>query len=106
LESICSRVKGGRVVFRPDGSPIIDVKSPIKKITRWPRSCKSRSLLRTTVWPRWMSGAVGSSPSLILSGTPVASERASFWIQSLSGISSLQRRSERSRAWRTASVTG
>ena len=47
-------------------------------MTVWPRSCSSRSLFRTTVWPRWMSGAVGSSPSLMRSGTPVASERASL----------------------------
>src|SRR5947209_6283855 len=53
-----------------------------------------------------MSGAVGSRPSLMRSGTPVASERASFWIHSLSGISSLQRRSDRARASRTELVTG
>ena len=36
------------------------VKSPIRKVTVCPRSCSWRSLSRTTVWPRWMSGAVGS----------------------------------------------
>ena len=66
--SICSRDSGGRMSLRPDGSPIIDVKSPIRKITWWPRSCIWRILLSTTVCPRWMSGAVGSSPSLIRSG--------------------------------------
>jgi hypothetical protein len=66
------------VLLRPDGSPIMLVKSPIKKITVWPRSCNWRILLSTTVWPMWMSGAVGSRPSLMRSGLPVASERASF----------------------------
>jgi len=37
---ICSAVSGGRVLLRPDGSPIMLVKSPIKKITVCPRSCK------------------------------------------------------------------
>ena len=36
-----------------------------------PRSCIWRILFRTTVWPRWMSGAVGSRPSLMRSGVPV-----------------------------------
>src|SRR5256885_1782182 len=30
------------------------------RTTRWPRSWNSRSFCSTTVWPRWMSGAVGS----------------------------------------------
>ena len=33
LASISSRVSGGRVTLRPEGSPIIDVKSPIRKMT-------------------------------------------------------------------------
>src|SRR5579864_9734485 len=53
-----------------------------------------------------MSGAVGSSPSLIRSGTPVASDRASLTSQSASGMSSLQRRLETRIASSTASVTG
>ena len=36
----------------------------------WPRSWNSRSLRSTTVWPRWMSGAVGSIPSFTRSGRP------------------------------------
>jgi hypothetical protein len=71
-------VSGGRVVLRPDGSPIIEVKSPIRKMTVCPRSCSWRILLSTTVWPMWMSGAVGSRPSLMRRGVPVASERTSF----------------------------
>jgi hypothetical protein len=53
-----------------------------------------------------MSGAVGSRPSLIRSGTPVASDRASLRSHSFSGISSLQRRSDVASARRTESVTG
>ena len=36
----------------------------------WPRSWNSRSFCSTTVWPRWMSGAVGSMPSFTRSGRP------------------------------------
>ena len=43
----------------------------------WPRSWNSRSLRRTTVWPRWMSGVVGSTPSFTRSGRPFASCRSS-----------------------------
>ena len=43
----------------------------------WPRSWNSRSLRRTTVWPRWMSGAVGSIPSFTRSGRPSPSWRSS-----------------------------
>jgi len=32
-DTICSRVKGGRVLLRPEGSPIIVVKSPMSGIT-------------------------------------------------------------------------
>ena len=35
-----------------------------------PASWKARSLFRTTQWPRWMSGLVGSTPSLTRSGCP------------------------------------
>ena len=30
----------------------------------WPRSWNSRSFCSTTVWPRWMSGAVGIEAEL------------------------------------------
>ena len=105
MASICSRVSGGRVVLRPDGSPIIEVKSPIRKMTVCPRSCSWRILFSTTVWPMWMSGAVGSRPSLMRSGMPVASERGSFFSQSASGSSSSQPRSETAIASRTRSLT-
>src|SRR5215208_4462670 len=45
--------------------------------TWWPRSWNSRNLRRTTVWPRWMSGVVGSTPSFTRSGSPFASWRSS-----------------------------
>src|SRR3954470_3572269 len=47
------------------------------RTTVWPASWNSRSFWRTTVWPRWMSAAVGSSPSLTRSGRPPASFSAS-----------------------------
>ena len=53
-----------------------------------------------------MSGAVGSRPSLMRSGTPVASERASLASQSACGNSSSQPRLEIAKAFRTRSVTG
>jgi len=106
LASICSRVSGGRVELRPEGSPIIEVKSPIRKITWCPRSCNWRILFSTTVWPRWMSGAVGSRPSLMRNGTPVACERASLRTQSASGSSSSHPRRETASASRTRSSTG
>src|ERR687890_232336 len=43
-----------------------------------PSSWNSRSLRRTTVWPRWMSGVVGSTPSFTRSGSPFASWRSSW----------------------------
>src|SRR5690606_25214917 len=42
-------------------------------MTLWPRSWNWRSLRITTVNPRWMSGAVGSTPSLMFRGRPLAS---------------------------------
>jgi hypothetical protein len=54
----------------------------------------------------WMSGAVGSNPSLMRSGTPVAEDLASLASQSASGNSSSQPRFETAMACRTASVTG
>src|SRR3984885_12226605 len=45
--------------------------------TVWPRSWNSRSFWRTTVKPRWMSGAVGSIPSFTRSGRPSPSSRSS-----------------------------
>jgi hypothetical protein len=106
LRSICWRVSGGRVVLRPDGSPIIAVKSPIRKITVWPRSWSWRILFSTTVCPRCRSGAVGSSPSLMRSAWPLASLRASFASQSDSTSSSSQPRSVTAIACRTASLVG
>jgi len=44
-----ARVSCGLVVFFPDGSPIIAVKSPITNTTRWPPSWKCRILRRSTV---------------------------------------------------------
>src|SRR6185437_1432289 len=78
--SICSRESAGRVSLRPVGSPIIPVKSPIRKITWWPRSWKCLSFRSSTVWPRCRSGAVGSKPAFTRSGRPAAraaSRRAS-----------------------------
>ena len=69
--------KDWRVTFFPLGSPIIAVKSPMRKTTRWPRSWNSRSFRRTTVCPRWMSGVVGSTPSFTRSGRPFSSCRSS-----------------------------
>ena len=91
--------------LRPDGSPIRLVKSPIKKITVCPRSCSWRILLSTTVWPKWMSGAVGSSPNLMRSGTPVAALRANLRVHSCSGINSSQPRNVTASAALTSSVT-
>src|SRR5215210_2873640 len=46
--------------------------------TTWcPRSWNSRNFRRTTVWPRWMSGVVGSTPSFTRSGRPFPSCRSS-----------------------------
>src|SRR5918994_55546 len=45
--------------------------------TVWPSSWNSRSFRSTTVWPRWMSGVVGSTPSFTRSGRPFASWRSS-----------------------------
>src|SRR4029453_3008408 len=53
-----------------------------------------------------MSGAVGSRPNLMRSGTPVASERTSLDTQSASGSNSLLRRFEIARARETASLPG
>src|SRR6266540_1205846 len=43
----------------------------------WPASWKARSRRRTSAKPRWMSGPVGSIPSLTRSGLPRASLRSS-----------------------------
>ena len=67
--AICSSLSGGRVELRPVGSPIIPVKSPIRKMTVWPRSWNRRIRSRGTVWPRCRSGAVGSNPIFTRSGT-------------------------------------
>ena len=71
--SISSRVIGGRVVLRPVGSPMRPVLSPIRKITRCPRSWKCFILRSSTVCPRCRSGAVGSKPAFTRSGRPVFS---------------------------------
>src|SRR5918999_576009 len=47
------------------------------RTTWWPRSWNSRNLRRTTVWPRWMSGVVGSTPSLTRRVRPLPSWRSS-----------------------------
>src|SRR3954449_12739042 len=47
------------------------------RTTVWPSSWNSRSFSRTTVCPRWMSGAVGSMPSFTRKGSPRASCRSS-----------------------------
>ena len=75
---ICSRVRTGRVFDCPVGSPIIPVKSPMRKTTRCPISWKCFILRMTTVWPRCRSGAEGSKPTLIVSGFEVPRERSSF----------------------------
>ena len=102
---LCLSVSRGRVLLRPEGSPIRLVKSPIRKMTVWPRSCSWRILFSTTVWPMCISGAVGSSPSLMRSGTPVASLRDSFLTQSACGINSSQPRSDTASAIFTLSDT-
>ena len=77
LASICASSSIGRVEVRPDGSPTRAVQSPMMSTARWPASWNSRSLPSTTAWPRWMSGAVGSTPSLTRRGRPNASLAAS-----------------------------
>src|ERR1035441_9259429 len=57
-----SFVSCGRVTFLPVGSPIIPVKSPIKKTTVCPRRWKCRIFRNTTVCPRCRSGVDGSKP--------------------------------------------
>src|SRR5215210_7660071 len=47
------------------------------RTTVWPSSWNSPSFRSTTVWPRWMSGVVGSTPSFTRSGFPFASLRSS-----------------------------
>ena len=46
-----SRVIGGREAFRPVGSPIRPVMSPIRKMTVWPRSWKCFILRRAPYGP-------------------------------------------------------
>ena len=75
---------GGRVAFLPVGSPIMPVKSPMRKMTRCPSCWKCRILRSSTVCPRWRSGAVGSKPSLMRNLRPLAS----FFANSSSTISS------------------
>ena len=52
----------------PVGSPMVAVKSPIRKITVCPKSWNCLNLFSNTVCPRWRSGAVGSKPALIIKG--------------------------------------
>src|ERR1700690_2912773 len=77
-----SFVSCGRVAFLPVGSPIIPVKSPIRKMTVWPRRWKCRIFRKTTVCPRWRSGVDGSNPTFTTRGLPVFTERASFFSSS------------------------
>ena len=53
----------------PVGSPIFPVKSPMMITMRCPRSWICFSFRRTTAWPKWMSGALGSRPSFTVRGT-------------------------------------
>ena len=87
---ICPRVSGGRVAERPVGSPIIPVKSPIRKIAVCPKSWKCLSLRRTTVCPRCRSGAVGSMPSFTRSGLPVERDFSSLARRSASRMISAE----------------
>ena len=76
-------------------------------IYRADRRCKTgERLFSTTVWPMWMSGAVGSRPSLIRSGVPLASDFCSFLIQSACGMSSSQPRKVTANACATSAETG
>ena len=77
LAATCSSSSGGRVAFRPLGSPMRPVKSPIRNVTSCPRSWNWRILLSSTVCPRCKSGAVGSNPALIRSGRPSPRRAAS-----------------------------
>ena len=52
LAAICSSFSGGRVVFRPVGSPIMAVKSPMRKMTVCPKSWNLRIRSSGTVCPR------------------------------------------------------
>ena len=76
LAATCSRVNGGRVADLPVGSPIMPVKSPIRKMTWWPSSWNWRSLVSSTVWPRCRSAAVGSKPALTRNGRPLRKRSA------------------------------
>src|SRR3954451_1337853 len=71
------------------------------RTTVWPRSWNSRSFRRNTVWPRWMSGAVGSIPSLTRSGRPSASCRS----RAPSGSASTAFRSRKRASEASGSVT-
>ena len=66
-----SSVKGGLVLFLPEGSPIMAVKSPITKLAACPRSWKCLNFLRTTPCPICKSGRLGSQPSFIFKGFKV-----------------------------------
>src|SRR3954447_8072379 len=76
------------------------------RTTVWPASWNSRSFRRTTVWPTWMSGAVGSMPSLTRSGRPSASACASFAASAPSGRQSTAFRARyAAAAWAAELVT-
>src|SRR4029077_14138852 len=55
------------------------------KTTRCPACWNSRSLRRTTAWPRWMSGAVGSIPSFTRNCRPSSRACASLLASAPSG---------------------
>ncbi len=74
----CSSVSAILPLDFPVGSPILPVKSPITITTVWPKSCICFSFLSTTAWPIWISGADGSSPSLIISGLLCLYDFSSF----------------------------
>src|SRR5438094_4574579 len=92
-----------RVSETPVGSPIMPVKSPIKKMTSWPRSWKCLSLWMSTVWPRCKSGAVGSKPALMRSGRFCLIAPASFSSSSFVWMISTAPRAMIS-SWRSTSV--
>lgn len=91
--------EGGRVLERPEGSPIIPVKSPMMRTTLWPSSWNWRIFLRTTAWPRCRSGLVGSAPSLTVRGRPSLSLARSSSSGTISSAPRLRRARASSGVW-------
>ena len=67
---VSSKVKAGLVLFFPDGSPIIAVKSPITKTTLCPISWNDFNTLNGTECPICKSGLDGSAPNFIVNFFP------------------------------------